>query len=182
MVFEKDDPFFTARLTIFNEIINGFFRAELVFKAKVIDALVEKNNKALEWPSPPNCFQFRTTVYRHSSLNSFRSTTKFPKGIPVIHKSLEAEMLKLIAGWEQLERDTQKLKQLLSIMLKPCVNTQQARAAIPEFLVRHSPMLATSGTRIGPFEVCAPFSPAQWEDYNKLLPRLHVYNGATILI
>jgi len=100
----------------------------------------------------------------------------------VIHLSLEPEMLKMVAAWEQVERDRQKLKQLLSILLKPCVNTQQARASVPEFLVRHSPMLAASGYRIAPFETYACFTEAQWNDYNQLLPRLHIYNGAAMLI
>ena len=178
----NDDPFGAARAMILRDLITGFFKAEMGFKAKVIDDLVVKNNKALGWPSPPNCFQFRTTIYRHSSLNSFNGTTKFPKGIPVIHLSLEPEMLKMVAAWEQVERDKQKLKQLLSILLKPCVTIQQARAAVPEFLVRHSPLLAESGTRISPFEEYACFNVAQWDDYNRLLPRLHIYNGAAILI
>lgn len=178
----NDDPFGAARAMILRDLIIGFFKAESDFKKKVIDDLVVKNNKALEWPSPPNCFQFRTTIYRHSSLNSFDSAIRFPKGIPVIHLSLEPEMLKLVAGWEQVERDRQKLKQLLSILLKPCVNRQQARAAVPEFLVRHSPLLAESGTRISPFEVYACFTEAQWDDYNRLLPRLHIYNGSALLI
>lgn len=178
----NDDPFGAARAMILGDLITGFFKAESDFKKKVIDDLVVKNNKALEWPSPPNCFQFRTIVYRHSSMNSFQATTKLMTGTPVIHRSLEPEILKLIAGWEQVEEDRQKLKQLLSILLKPCVNRQQARAAVPEFLVRHSPMLATSGYRIAPFEEYACFTEAQWDDYNRLLPRLHIYNGSAMLI
>lgn len=179
---QVEDPFNAARNMIHAQTIRGFFSAEERFKAKVIDDLVERNNKELRWPSPPNCFQFRTTIYRHSSCNSFNGVTKFPKGIPVIHQSLEAEMIKLVAGWERIEFDKQKLKQILSILLKPCVNIQQARDAVPEFLVRHCAMLTDYPRRTQPFELESRLTPAQWEDYNRILPRLHIYNGAAMLI
>lgn len=91
-------------------------------------------------------------------------------------------MIKLVAGWERIEFDKQKLKQILSILLKPCVNIQQARDAVPEFLVRHCAMLTDYPRRTQPFELESRLTPAQWEDYNRILPRLHIYNGAAMLI
>ena len=178
---EIKDPFNGARMVIHSSIMDGFFSAETSFKTKVIDAIVSQNNKALNWPTPPNCFQFRTTIYRSSTCNGFQGATKFPKGIPVIHKSLEAEMLKLVASWEKVEQDKQKLKQLLSILLKPCVNCEQARNAVPDFLVRHCALFRNL-RRTEPFELESRLSPAQWADFNYILPRLHIYNGAAMLL
>ena len=176
-MYAKDvDPFFSARMQIHHQVITGFFAAEDTFKIRTVDKMVEKNNKALDWPSPPNMFQFRTTVYRHSSLNSFQGGTKFPKGIPVIHISLEEEMIKLAAQWGRVETDKQKLKQLLSIVLKPCVDSNQARNALPEMMIRHVPGLNQS-KRTEPFELESRLTPAQWEDYNNMLPLLNRRRG-----
>lgn len=180
-MYAKDvDPFYSARMQIHHQVITGFFAAEETFKVRTVDRMVEKNNKALDWPTAPNMFQFRTTVYRHSSLNSFQRGSKFPKGIPVIHASLEEEMIKLAAQWGRVETDKQKLKQLLSIVLKPCVNFNQVRNALPEMMIRHVPGL-NQFKRTEPFELESRLSPAQWQDYNNMLPRLHIYNGSALL-
>lgn len=166
-----------ARMPLIVKILDSLFAPDNRRMQKWRDKLILMNNEAIEWKTDPNCFQHRGVRYMHSTLPTPPNITKI--GIPVLHRDLLPEIEKFIDEREQLSNDWRRIEQFLVVLFRPLNTAQDMRDAIPDCLARHASL---NLERQFPQELVWKPTGPQMKEYEKLLPTIKMYDGASLLL
>lgn len=111
----------------------------------------------------------------------YRNTVKFSKMAPAsVPPEMEAEASAIQRDYQTLVDDMASIRQLLTLLLEPCMTTQEMRDALPDCLAVLVPDLKSLSRR---FEEAWSIrtDPRAMRAYTKLLPKIQAYAAGRLL-
>lgn len=154
-------------------IVKMLFKAEDERKLKTIHNLVERNNEAIKGKF--DCFYFHGITFIGEN-GASRHSKK-----PALHESLWNDAEDFLASQEEIEKDRQKIKQVLYHLLQGARTLQHIRDAIPESLRDYLPDNVKELDRMDEPAFTIKHDRMKKRAFDRALPKIDYY-AATRLI
>ena len=161
-----------------NGLVSNLMATDNKRVAEMLNKLIENNDSKADGWLCSMCFRHGEIVYYHSEyrrgiMGSFSNMT------PPLHKDLREQFEVIEQERLILKEHTQKIKQILTILLKGVRDHQMLRDLLPDCMSQY---VIPHKERRMPQHLVWQLTDRQIREYQEILPLIQMYSASSILL
>lgn len=157
-------------------LISNLMAADNKRVAKMLNALIDDNDAKLNGYSMM-CFRHGEITYYHEEYQ--RSGFSSPYMTPILHNDLRDRFGVIEQERLILKEHTQKIKQILTVLLKGVRDHQMLRDLLPDCMSQY---VIPHRERFMPQHLVWQLNDRQIREYREILPLIQMYSASSILL
>lgn len=157
-------------------LISNLMAADNKRVAKMLNALIDDNDIKLNGYNKM-CFRQGKVTYYHEEYQRGRFSNTYMT--PILHKDLRDRFEVIEQERLILKEHTQKIKQILTILLKGVRNHQMLRDLLPDCMSQY---IIPHKERHMPQHLVWQLTDKQIREYQEILPLIQMYSASNILL
>ena len=162
--------------SVVNGLVSNLMAADNKRVAKMLNALIDDNDIKLNGYNKM-CFRHGEVMYYHEEYQ--RGGFANPYMTPILHKDLRDRFEVIEQERLILKEHTQKIKQILTILLKGVRDHQMLRDLLPDCM---SQFVVPHMERHMPQQLVWQLNDRQIREYHEILPLIQMYSASRILL
>lgn len=144
--------------------------------ATMLNALIDDNDAKLNGYNTM-CFRYGEVIYYHEEYQ--RGGFSSPYMTPILHKDLRDRFEVIEQERLILKEHTQKIKQILTVLLKGVKDRQMLRDLLPDCMSQY---VIPHIERYMPQHLVWQLNDRQIREYREILPLIQMYSASSILL
>lgn len=157
-------------------LISNLMAADNKRVAKMLNALIDDNDTKLNGYNRM-CFRHGAITYYHEEYQ--RSGFSSPYMTPILHNDLRDRFEVIEQERLILKEHTQKIKQILTVLLKGVRDHQMLRDLLPDCMSQY---VIPHRERFMPQHLVWQLNDRQIREYQEILPLIQMYSASSILL
>ena len=157
-------------------LISNLMAADNKRVAKMLNALIDDNDTKLNGYNTM-CFRHREIMYYHEEYQ--RSGFNSQYMTPILHNDLRDRFEVIEQERLILKEHTQKIKQILTVLLKGVRDNQMLRDLLPDCMSQY---VIPHRERFMPQHLVWQLNDRQIREYREILPLIQMYSASSILL
>lgn len=157
-------------------LISNLMAADNKRVAKMLNALIDDNDAKLNGYNMM-CFRHGEITYYHEEYQ--RSGFSSPYMTPILHNDLRDRFEVIEQERLILKEHTQKIKQILTVLLKGVRDHQMLRDLLPDCMSQY---VIPHRERFMPQHLVWQLNDRQIREYREILPLIQMYSASSILL
>ena len=159
-----------------NSLVSNLMAADNKRVAKMLNALIDDNDTKLNGYTTM-CFRHGEVMYYHEEYQ--RGGFSSPYMTPILHKDLRDRFEVIEQERLILKEHTQKIKQILTVLLKGVRDHQMLRDLLPDCMSQY---VIPHRERFMPQHLVWQLNDRQIREYREILPLIQMYSASSILL